>query len=77
MTRSAAKQNCYAALKASRLRHVHDNRRMPRRMLKKANLLTRPTPARQDAPFRRQGRRELLINSFLSLLVYVVSGWPG
>jgi len=25
-------------------------------MLKKANLLTRPTPARQDAPFRGQGR---------------------
>jgi hypothetical protein len=27
-------------------------------MLKKARLLTRPTPARQDAPFRRQGRSE-------------------
>ena len=27
-----------------------------RRMLKKARLLTRPTPARQDAPFREQGR---------------------
>ncbi len=25
-------------------------------MLKKARLLTLPTPARQDAPFRRQGR---------------------
>ena len=25
-------------------------------MLKKARLLTRPTPARQDAPFRGQGR---------------------
>jgi hypothetical protein len=25
-------------------------------MLKQARLLTRPTPARQDAPFRRQGR---------------------
>jgi len=25
-------------------------------MLKKARRLTRPTPARQDAPFRRQGR---------------------
>ena len=29
-----------------------------RRMLKQANLLTRPTPARQDAPFRGQGRSE-------------------
>jgi hypothetical protein len=28
------------------------------RMLKKAVVLTRPTPARQDAPFRRQGRSE-------------------
>jgi len=27
-------------------------------MLKKATVLTRPTPARQDAPFRRQGRSE-------------------
>ena len=26
------------------------------RMLKKTRLLTRPAPARQDAPFRRQGR---------------------
>jgi len=25
-------------------------------MLKKARLLTHPTPARQDAPFRGQGR---------------------
>ena len=25
---------------------------MPRRMLKKATVLTRPAPARQDAPFR-------------------------
>ena len=25
-------------------------------MLKKARFLTRPTPARQDAPFRGQGR---------------------
>ncbi len=28
------------------------------RMLKKAFFLTRPTPARQDAPFRGQGRNE-------------------
>src|SRR5437870_9102195 len=27
-------------------------------MLKKATVLTRPAPARQDAPFRRQGRSE-------------------
>jgi hypothetical protein len=27
-------------------------------VLKKARLLTRPTPARQDAPFREQGRSE-------------------
>src|SRR5437016_211026 len=31
---------------------------MPSRMLKKATVLTRPAPARQDAPFRRQGRSE-------------------
>ena len=30
-----------------------------RRMLKKAAALTRPAPARQDAPFRGQGRSEL------------------
>ena len=36
--------------------HVRDNRSTPRRMLKKSGLLTRPTPARQDAPFRGQGR---------------------
>jgi hypothetical protein len=30
-----------------------------RRMLKKARLLTRPTPVRQDAPFREQGRRRI------------------
>ena len=29
------------------------------RMLKKAGLITRPTPARRDAPFRRQGRRRI------------------
>jgi len=27
-----------------------------RRMLKKATVITRPTPVRQDAPFRGQGR---------------------
>jgi len=28
------------------------------RMFKKASVLTRPTPARQDAPLRGQGRSE-------------------
>jgi len=28
-------------------------------MLKKASLLSRPTLARQDAPFRRHGRRRV------------------
>lgn len=28
------------------------------RLLKNANDLTRPSPARQDAPFRKQGRSE-------------------
>ncbi len=28
-------------------------------MLKRSRLLTRPTLARQDAPFRRQGRRRV------------------
>jgi len=28
------------------------------RMFKKASVFTRPTPARQDAPFHRQGRSE-------------------
>jgi len=31
-------------------------RRKSRRMFKKATVLTHPTPARQDAPFRRRGR---------------------
>ena len=30
-----------------------------RRMLKKARLLTRPTPVRRDAPCREQGRRRV------------------
>jgi hypothetical protein len=38
--------------------HVWDNRIQPRRMLNKSRLLTRPTPARQDAPFHGQGRSE-------------------
>ena len=35
---------------------VSNNRKPPRRMLKKARHLTRPAQARQDAPSRRQGR---------------------
>ena len=31
----------------------------PGRMLKKFMLLTRPTPARRDAPYPKQGRSEL------------------
>ena len=38
--------------------HVWDIGTLPRRVLKKARLLTRPTPARQDAPFRGQDRSE-------------------
>jgi hypothetical protein len=36
--------------------HIYDNRRIPRRMLKKARLLTHPTLARRDAPCPKQGR---------------------
>ena len=36
--------------------YVWDNRSTPPRMLKKARRLTRPAPARRDAPFRGQGR---------------------
>jgi hypothetical protein len=35
-----------------------DDYNTPRGMLKKAAGLTHPTPSRQDAPFRGQGRRE-------------------
>jgi hypothetical protein len=33
-------------------------------VLKKFTVLTRPTPARQDAPFRRQGRSEFRPESY-------------
>ena len=33
-----------------------DIARITRRMVKKADILTRPTPARQDAPFHGRGR---------------------
>jgi hypothetical protein len=36
--------------------YVRPNERALPQMLKKARHLTRPTPARQDAPFRGQGR---------------------
>jgi hypothetical protein len=45
------------------------NSSLSRRMLKMTNLLTRPTPSRQDAPFRGQGRREQLRIVLPSLLV--------
>jgi len=41
------------------------------RMLKKPDLLTRPTPARRDPPFRGQGRSEQPTMVLPSLLVYV------
>ena len=37
------------------------------RMLKKARLLTRPTPARRDAPFRGQGRSERRSEAYASV----------
>jgi len=37
---------------------VWGNRTRPCRVLKKTRLLTRPTPARLDAPFPKQGRSE-------------------
>jgi hypothetical protein len=41
-------------LESSKWRRCHNSVRM----LKKATVLTRPAPARQDAPFRGQGRSE-------------------
>src|SRR3990172_2688910 len=41
-------------------------------MLKQARLLTRPAPARQDAPFRRQGLSEQPKVILPRLLVHVV-----
>ena len=35
--------------------HLWHNGRTPRKMLKMASFLTRPTPARQDAPCPKQG----------------------
>ena len=37
---------------------ITDGSRMAYRLFRKARLCTRPTPARQDAPFRGQGRSE-------------------
>jgi len=39
--------------------YVWNNGGTPRRMLKKARLLTRPTLARQDVPSPKQGRRRV------------------
>jgi hypothetical protein len=47
---------------------------MARRLFKMARLLTHPTPARQDAPFRGQGRSEGPNMIVPSLLVYIVPG---
>ena len=47
-------------------------------MLKKATVLTLPTPARQDAPLRRQGRSErpkIVLPS--SPVYFILRGWPG
>ncbi len=41
-----------------------------------ARLHTRPTPARQDAPFRGQGRSERL-KMILSKLAWVPCPWDG
>jgi len=43
-------------------------------MLKQAAVLTRPTPARRDAPFRGQGCSELPNIILPGLLVYIVLG---
>jgi len=40
----------------TRSRIFTDLFRSNRRLFRKARFLTRPTPARQDAPFRGQGR---------------------
>jgi hypothetical protein len=45
-------------------------------MLKKPTVLTRPTPARQDALFRGQGRSERVKMILQSLLVYVAQDGP-
>ncbi len=44
-------------------------------MLKMARLLTRPTPARQDAPFRRQGRSSEANPSFHVLPLTFHGSW--
>ncbi len=53
------------------------------RMLKKSAVLTHPTPASQDSPFRRQGRTsaEVDLNDARTLLgagyVSAHQGWAG
>ena len=49
--------------------HIWDSRSALGRMLKKPTVLTRPTPARQDALFRGQGRSERVKMILPSLLV--------
>jgi len=55
---------------------VWDSRSALGRMLKKSTVLTRPTPARQDALFRGQGRSERVKMILQSLLVYVAQDGP-
>ena len=42
-------------------------------MFKKAKLLTHPTPARQDAPFRGQGRSERESEAYVVWYVELMS----
>ena len=56
--------------------HIWDSRSALGRMLKKPTVLTRPTPARQDALFRGQGRSERVKMILQSLLVYVAQDGP-
>src|SRR6185295_1960409 len=46
-------------IKSSSVRTCETPGQCSRRMLKKASLLTRPTPARRDAPCPKQGRRRV------------------
>ena len=48
--------------------HRWHNGKTPGRMLKKAGLLTRPTPARRDAPCPKQGRSSMADPRFTSYL---------
>ena len=64
------RENYCATLDFDGSHERHDRGALPR-MLKKPDLLTRPTPARRDPPFRGQGRSEQPTMALPSLLVYV------